>query len=262
MARAHRGLEQRRARPARATRTTRRASTARAPGWRARRARRRAARSRSPTLGASASSPLSSIVAGVQRLHRVRERVVQAVAREHELEAHRLEVRLRCPAAAANVSSAAREARERVRELGVVRVERLERLGRRGAPLPVGRVRSETAVRSASACSQHCASAPSAIIGSAVASCRSIAGRSMTSAHHAANGPSQRTSSTSPSAVPRVVSTRRQKSALSAPFERRRAARASRRRGLRACAARGRCRAPSGLGRGQSPASSPQASSA
>ena len=33
----------------------------------------------------------------------------------------------------------------------------------------------------------------------------------MTSAHHAANGPSHATSSTSPSAVPRVVSTRRQK---------------------------------------------------
>ena len=63
---------------------------------------------------------------------------------------------------------------------------------------------------------------PSAIIGSAVASWRSIAGRSMTSAHHAANGPSHRTSSTSPRAVPRVMSTSRQKSVLSAALQRRR----------------------------------------
>ncbi len=82
---------------------------------------------------------------------------------------------------------------------------------------PLARPR-DTAVRSSSACSQHRARAPAAIIGSAVASCNSTAGRSMTSAHHAANGPSQRTSSTSPSAVPRVVSTRRQNSVLSAPF--------------------------------------------
>ncbi len=63
---------------------------------------------------------------------------------------------------------------------------------------------TDTAERRASACSQQRARAPSAIIGSAVASCKRTSGRSMTSAHHAANGPSRkRTSSTSPSAVPR-----------------------------------------------------------
>ena len=126
--------------------------------------------------------------------------------------AHRVEVRLGPRRRGERLERRAK-ARERARELRVLCVERLERLGRRRAPLPV-RGAGETAVRSASACSQHCASAPSAIIGSAVASCSSIAGRSMTSAHHAANGPSHRTSSTSPSAVPRVVSTRRQNSAL------------------------------------------------
>src|SRR6478609_10544703 len=74
----------------------------------------------------------------------------------------------------------------------------------------------ETAVRSNSARSQQSARAPSAIIGNAVASCSSMAGRSMTNAHHAANGPSHSTSSTSPSAVPRVVSTKRQNSEESA----------------------------------------------
>ena len=58
-----------------------------------------------------------------------------------------------------------------MRELRVLRVQRAERLGRGRRPTVRPARPSETAVRSASACSQHRASAPSAIIGSAVASC-------------------------------------------------------------------------------------------
>ena len=74
----------------------------------------------------------------------------------------------------------------------------------------------------------------------------------MTSAHHAANGPSHFTSSTSPSAVPCVVSTKRQNSALSAAFALRQIAR-SVGEPLQACAATDMCRVRSGRDRDRDP---------
>ncbi len=139
---------------------------------------------------------------------------------EHELDAHRLEILLRPPPRCGRVERA-REPRQRVRKLGLAGVERASASAAAPPHVP-SLVPVDTAVRRSSARSQQLASAPSAIIGSAVASWRSNAGRSMTSAHHAANGPSHSTSSTSPSAVPRVVSTSRQKERAQRPLERRR----------------------------------------
>ena len=120
------------------------------------------------------------------------------------------------PAALANPSSAV-ERTERARASSVSSACSASSASAAVAPHPPSAIPVEMAVRSASARSQHCASASGAIIGSAVASWSNITGRSITSAHHAAKGPSHRISSTSPSAVPRVVSTRRQNSELSAP---------------------------------------------
>ncbi len=121
------------------------------------------------------------------------------------------------PAAAAKSSSAPRKAGERVGQLRPLRVQRLERLGRRRPPLAVLDAQRHGRPQRLRVLAATLRARPRPSSGSAVASCCSIAGRSMTSPHQAAKGPSHCTSSTSPRAVPRVVSTSRQKSALSAP---------------------------------------------
>ncbi len=162
-------------------------------------------------------SPLGRC-AGASALTGFGERGLQALAREHELEAQRLEVRAWARRAAPNASSAATRPAERVGELGVLGVQRLR--ARRPPPGPTA---------PSGAPERHGGSQRLGLLAAQREGARghhrqrgrelgSIAGRSMTSAHQAAKGPSHRTSSTSPSAVPRVVSTRRQKSALSAPL--------------------------------------------
>ena len=100
-----------------------------------------------------------------------------------------------------------RRSRARSSRRGATRSPRRRQVPTRRRPRPTRPPRGARRLARSTLSSAACA-----IIGSAVASWSSIAGRSMTSAHHAANGPSHSTSSTSPSAVPRVVSTRRQKS--------------------------------------------------
>ena len=197
----------------------------------------------------------------VQRLHRVGERAVEAVAREHQLEAHRVEVGLAAPPPSRTPRARARAPRARAParcpRRAATRAPRPPTSPTRRRPAP-----SETAVRSASACSQHCASAPSAIIGSAVASCSSIAGPIDDERPPRREGPE-------PAHVVDLAERRAARRVDEAPeqraeraLERRAGARAIRRRGPRPCEARGTCRAPSGPRPGPRSESSPQASSA
>ncbi len=159
------------------------------------------------------------------------------------------------PAAAPNVVAAPRRgprARAAARSPSACSDASASRRG--AAPLAVGAAERRPPCCSASALLAAAGRAPPRPSSAAPsASCSRIAGRSITSAHHAANGPSHSTSSTSPErrAARRVHEAPEQRAQHAA--ERRAAARASRRSGPRACAARGACRAPSGRGRGRGP---------